>query len=230
MTSKKTVCVTQMSCDIEDENLNIIHQPLITTAALDFDDRLLDDTYDLVVMTSKNTVKYLLPYLDRLKAKRIASIGQKTTKALTDVGIKVDFEPSSYTQEGFIEEIDINPADKILYPASRNKRPILRDYMTSQGADVTEIDLYYPKENTISAQWIKENLNDIDFLTLSSPSAVDALVNTVEVEKLKSKEIIAIGKVTKKRLETYQVESAIPEHETLDHMMTYIKERIQDEL
>lgn len=229
MSSKSTVCVTQMSCQLDENDLRIIHRPLITTEALDFDQKCLDTDYDLLVMTSKNSVKYFLPYMDSLKVKRIASIGKKTTEALADAGITVDFEPDVYTQEGFIEEINITPGEKILYPASLNKRPKLRDYMTDQGAIVTEIDLYYPKANTESVQWISNHLADIDFLTLSSPSAVEALMSGVEADALIDTTVIAIGAVTKERLDKYKVPAETPEHETLDHMITYIKERIRDE-
>lgn len=227
MPSKPVVYVTQSTCDAKDDALNIVHAPLITTEALEFDKNKLADEFTWLVMTSKNTVKHFLPYFKNLRAGKISSIGVKTTEALNNHGIEVDFEPSTYTQEGFIEEFNVSSDDKILYPASREKRPLMRNYMRSEGADVTEIDLYYPKDHLGSIDSIRENLNSIDYLTLSSPSAVDSLMGYFKSDELENIKFIAIGHVTETRLKQHGLTAELPEHETLEHMINLIKERIQ---
>lgn len=226
--SKPVVYVTQSTFDLADDTLlNIVHAPLITTETLSFDASVLNQHYDWLVMTSKNTVKHFLPYFDQLQADRISSIGVKTTEALNSNGIQVDFEPSTYTQEGFIEEFDIRPGQKILYPASAKKRPLMRDYMKQSGADVTEIDLYYPKVYEQTIKTIKENISSIDYLTLSSPSAVDSLLGQIDQKALSGIQLIAIGHVTQSRLNHYGLKAVTPEHETLGHMIELIKESIK---
>ncbi len=226
--SKPVVYVTQSTFELaEDEDLNLVHAPLITTEILPFDKTVLDTHYTWLVMTSKNTVKHFRTFFKRVKTDKISSIGVKTTEALNAAGIDVDFEPSTYTQEGFIEECTINPGDKILYPASSKKRPLMRDYMRESGAEVTEIDLYYPKVHDGSIKRIRENLGQIDYLTLSSPSAVDSLMGHFTVSELKSIHFIAIGHVTESRLKQYGLSALRPEHETLEHMINFIKESIQ---
>ena len=225
--NKPAVYVTQSTFELEaEEDLTLVHAPLITTERLPFDESVLDRHYTWLVMTSKNTVKHFLPYFKHVKADKISSIGVKTTEALNACGIDVDFEPSTYTQEGFIEECTINPGDKILYPASSRKRPLMRDYMKDSGAAVTEIDLYYPKVHDGSIKRIRENLEHIDYLTLSSPSAVDSLMGHFTPEELKSIHFIAIGHVTEARLKQYGLHASKPEHETLEHMINFIKESI----
>jgi len=226
--SKPVVYVTQSTFEeAPDDNLTLVHAPLITTEGLPFDTDVLKTQYTWLVMTSKNTVKHFLPYFQEVQADKISSIGVKTTEALNMHGIDVDFEPSTYTQEGFIEECTIHPGDKILYPASSQKRPLMRDYMRDRGADVTEIELYYPKVHEGSIERIRENLGSIDYLTLSSPSAVESLMGNFTKEELKDIHFIAIGHVTEKRLNKYGLIASKPEHETLGHMINFIKESIQ---
>ena len=226
MKNKTTVFVTQMKCQLQDEDLNIVHCPLIQTKMMDFDTDLLKQHYDLLVMTSKKTVDYLSPYFKDLNVDRIASIGKKTSEALESHGLKIDFEPRHFTQEGFIEEVEISKGQNILYPASRDKRPLMRDYMRNAGANVTEIPLYYPEAKEESLSMIKDHLANIDFLTLSSPSAVEALMTRFTPEDLKDLEIVAIGHVTESKLKSYGLYARTPEHETLEDMINYIKERI----
>lgn len=229
-TNKPVVYITQSTFEEgEDEFLNLVHAPLITTEGLSFDETLLNTQYTWLVMTSKNTVKHFLPFFKHVKTEKISSIGVKTTEELNKYGIVVDFEPSTYTQEGFIEECTINPGDKILYPASTKKRPLMRDYMRKSGAAVTEIDLYYPKVHDGSIEQIRENIDRIDYLTLSSPSAVDSLMGHFTPEELKSIHFIAIGHVTESRLKQYGLRASKPKHETLGHMINFIKESMTNE-
>lgn len=229
--SKPVVYVTQSTFEEgEDEALNLVHAPLITTERLPFDETVLKTHYTWLVMTSKNTVKHFLPLFKHVKTDKISSIGVKTTEALNSYGIDVDFEPSTYTQEGFIEEFTIKPGDKILYPASTKKRPLMRDYMRESGAIVTEIELYYPKVHEGSIEQIRKNMNHIDYLTLSSPSAVDSLMGHFKADELKNIHLIAIGHVTEARLNEYGLTASKPEHETLGHMIDFIKESIHNEL
>ena len=229
-TNKPVVYVTQSTFEEgEDEVLNLVHAPLITTEGLSFDETMLNTHYTWLVMTSKNTVKHFLPFFKHVKTDKISSIGVKTTEELNKYGIDVDFEPSTYTQEGFIEECTINPGDKILYPASTKKRPLMRDYMREAGAEVTEIDLYYPKVHEGSIEQIRENIDQIDYLTLSSPSAVDSLLGHFTPEELKNIHFIAIGHVTESRLNKYGLSASKPEHETLGHMINFIKESMTNE-
>ena len=228
--SKPVVYVTQSTFEEgEDEALNLVHAPLITTERLPFDETVLKTHYTWLVMTSKNTVKHFLPLFKHVKTDKISSIGVKTTEALNSYGIDVDFEPSTYTQEGFIEEFTIKPGDKILYPASTKKRPLMRDYMRESGAIVTEIELYYPKVHEGSIEQIRKNINHIDYLTLSSPSAVDSLMGHFKADELKNIHLIAIGHVTEARLNEYGLTASKPEHETLGHMIDFIKESIHNE-
>lgn len=226
--NKPVVYVTQSTFEEgEDEALTLVHAPLITTESLSFDKTLLNTHYTWLVITSKNTVKHFLPYFKHVKTEKISSIGIKTTEALNHHGIDVDFEPSTYTQEGFIKECTINPGDKILYPASTKKRPLMRDYMIQSGAEVTEIELYYPKDHDDSIKKIRKNIAHIDYLTLSSPSAVDSLMGHFTTDELKSIHFIAIGHVTEARLNQYGLTASKPEHETLGHMINFIKERFK---
>ncbi|WP_213810438.1 hypothetical protein [Jeotgalicoccus sp. WY2] len=71
--SKPVVYVTQSTFEEgEDEALNLVHAPLITTERLPFDETVLKTHYTWLVMTSKNkSVKHFCRFLNM--SKRIKS-------------------------------------------------------------------------------------------------------------------------------------------------------------
>src|SRR5699024_3944811 len=100
----KNVLVTMTKLNAENDGFDINYSPLIKIQPLPFDEDFLAEHYDWVILTSKNAVNLFLPYLEKTRYVKIASTGEKTTELLVKNRYKVEFEPSVYTQEGFIEQ------------------------------------------------------------------------------------------------------------------------------
>ncbi|MDQ7156998.1 uroporphyrinogen-III synthase, partial [Staphylococcus warneri] len=83
---KPVVVMTQTS-EIQSDLVTIIHKPFIDIKPLEFDLRLLKDNYDWLIFSSKNAVKYFLPYLYLVNYKKIAVVGVKTAQYCRELKI-----------------------------------------------------------------------------------------------------------------------------------------------
>lgn len=226
MRDKPQIAVTQSTFNAESENLDILHVPLIQLLPLSFDKNVLHREYDWLVLTSKNAVDIFMAYKDELSVKNIASIGEKTTKRIEKYGLKVDFEPKVFTQEGFIEEFKVSRPYKVLYPTSKHARNKLNDYLLDKNCFVEKIDLYESLTNGDSVSYLKEHFNEIEAITVSSPSAARILHQNFSREMLCDKIVVAIGAVTASALSEYGVQAEVPEKETLESMINLLEELI----
>lgn len=226
--SKPLVIVTQSRVgEACSESFEISHTPVIKTELLPFNDGIFDKDYEWLILTSPNAVEHFIPFLERVSYKRLASIGKKTSEAMVKHGLNVDFEPSGYTQEKFMEEFIVKKDERILYPVSTNARPLMYEHLKGAGADITRFRLYQPVPD-------KESLSRIDSLiqnspyaiTFSSPSGVDAFMKNIGPEKLEDIIVVAIGHVTHDALAKYRIESIQPEKETLQNMFVLLEKRI----
>lgn len=227
--SKPLVLVTQsrMGNACTDE-FEVEHVPVIKTELLPFNDHILDRDYEWLVLTSPNAVEHFIPFLDRVRYKKLASIGKKTSETMAAHGLDVDFEPSGYTQEKFMEEFDAKKGERILYPVSANARPLMYDYLNRAGADVTRFRLYHPVPNMESLGRIERLLQTHPYaITFSSPSGVDTFMEKISPEKLDGVIVVAIGHVTNEALEKYHVKSVQPGKETLQNMFVLLEKSIR---
>ncbi len=97
----KPVIVMTQTNEVHSHLVDIIHKPFIQLKQLHFNEKLLDHSYDWLIFSSKNAVKYFYPYLKNVKVKKVAVIGDKTAQYCNELGISVDFVPRDFSQEGF---------------------------------------------------------------------------------------------------------------------------------
>ncbi len=227
--AKKTVLVTQTKLNETSDRFNIMHAPLISIQPLVIEAGFLKHDYDWLILTSKNAVKLFLPYMEDLKFDKLGSIGEKTTEQLVKNGYKVDFEPSVYTQEGFIEEFPLHEEriERVLYPTSRAARPYLKNHLESHGVTVDKLSIYEPVDNLESMERIRAGMDEIDILTFSSPSGVKVFMKYIDPEMLHDKIVISIGAVTKAQLDQYDIPSISPKKATLESMYELINEKLE---
>ncbi|WP_411841922.1 uroporphyrinogen-III synthase [Salinicoccus sp. HZC-1] len=223
--SRPLVIVTQSRMgDARTELFEIEHTPVIKTERLPFNDKIFDVDYEWLVLTSPNSVEHFIPFLNRVNYKRLASIGRKTSQVMRNYGLNVDFEPSGYTQEKFMEEFEVQKDERILYPVSTNARPLMYNHLVEAGADVVRLKLYRPVPNEESLGRIERLMETSPYaVTFSSPSGVDVFMNWFGPEKLENIIVVAIGHVTHDALKKYHVESIQPEKETLQNMFALIE-------
>ena len=229
-----TVFMTGTNTDVDTENLgfDVVFIPVIRTEKMAIDERALQGTYDWIIFTSRNAVKFMKAHLDTIYYTHVASIGSKTSGELMRIGIKPDFEAEVFSQEGFIDKFPARKGVSILYPASKNRRSKLEDYLASRECVVKAVDLYQPVEDRASLEYLITNLNQADAITFASPSAVKAVMEhpsmTAETQALlKEKLIVSIGPVTRDALTKYQIQSISPATYTNEAMIELLSRNFE---
>ena len=164
---------------------------------------------------------------------KIATIGTKTAEVAMNKGLHIDIIPKDYTAEGLIEEferIDLN--NKIVgVPRTFSARTILPEELKKMGAEVILAESYksvIPEDKEEIENLIQEIIDEkIDGITFTSPLTVVNLFKTAKddqkeklVEKLSSSTLtVAIGPITGKILDDYNVKHIYPERYTVKDMI-----------
>lgn len=171
--------------------------------------------FDWIIFASKNAVSAFHDRLMKLslnlpsEGTQIAAIGSSTQKALQDLGIKVDFVPTSFVAEGFVSEfsnrIDVKEK-RILWPRTNAGRKFISEQLAELGANVTEVEAYTTNlpvdADTVStklADLIVEN--KIDVVTLASSQTARNFCD-----------LLKVGLKTRFDLQDSELETAIRHH------------------
>ncbi|WP_423799241.1 uroporphyrinogen-III synthase [Neobacillus sp. SAB-20_R2A] len=212
-----------------------IEIPLIAFRPIEKNQRLQEilkvlDTYDWIIFTSSVTVETFFSFVDRIRAEfpRVAVIGKKTEKVLKERGIRVNFVPTVYVAEEFVEEFlpQVKPGIRVLLPKGNLAREYIATGLRKAGAVVDELIIYenyMPEESREKlAKMLSER--ELNILTFTSPSTVDHLMDVVGeyglADHLNGCIIACIGPVTEKRLLEYGLPiHASPEEYTVDEMV-----------
>jgi uroporphyrinogen III methyltransferase/synthase len=182
-------------------------------------------TYDWLIFTSANGVRFFLERLDRsgsdlraLRAK-ICAIGPATRAALEALHLKVDLMAREYVAEGLIEAFA--PHDmtgrRVLLPRAAAARDVAPQALTSRGAEVDAVEAYRtvaPEDAARRAQEIFSALRRPDFITFTSSSTVRHLVEAAGAEALQGVKAVSIGPVTTRTARTLGVEVAAEARES----------------
>jgi uroporphyrinogen III methyltransferase/synthase len=174
-------------------------------------------TYDWVIFTSVNGVRYFLERLYHLgfdmrafKNAKIACIGSATAKALKQWGLKTDMIPKAYVAESLIEafeNLDLqNLGKRVLIPRALEAREILPNYLESKGLFVNVLPIYQTKSAKISAKIKDEILAELKtnqakrIICFTANSTVEhfcALWTDSELKRIQANTVaIAIGPIS----------------------------------
>ena len=218
----KPVIVMTQTSKVQSDLVNIIHKPLIQIQGLSFNEHLLNHSYDWLIFSSKNAVKYFYAYLKSVKVKKVAVIGAKTAQYCQDLNIHVDFLPQDFSQEGFLAEFQ-NKDQKILLPSSQYARPKLANQLNKYN-DVTKIDLYRPVAHQQHIEEVKQLVKEkhIDAITFSSSSAVRFYFSDNNIPEFNH--YYAIGKQTADTLKEYHQNVRIADQQTSESLIDKILE------
>jgi len=227
---------------INTDKVNFIHFPTIEIgeAKLTLGERdKIDvaDSYDFIIFTSINAVKYFLLNYNNdfsiLSSKtEIVSIGEKTASILIENSIDVDLIPTNSSSESLNELLTekLVNGKSILIPGSRLSKADLSNSLEMKGAMVDFIVVYENGvPNNISSNIFDDVVStDIDLFVFTSPSTFYnfvSLFNIVDVESFFTNKIIAaIGPVTKEAIEKeYLNVDIIPSEYNLDSLTIEIK-------
>jgi uroporphyrinogen-III synthase len=209
--------------------------PLIAFRPIQKNERLtqcLDKlgTYDWIIFTSNVTVETFFSFVGEVgnDFPKIAVIGKKTAQVLKERGFEVDFVPSAYVAEVFVDEFlpYVGSGSRVLIPKGNLAREYIADSLMEAGALVDEVviyETYMPEESRAKLAGLLAG-GELDVLTFTSPSTVDHLMEVVASSGLESRLrdciIGCIGPVTEKRLREYGLQvHAAPEEYTVEGML-----------
>jgi uroporphyrinogen III methyltransferase/synthase len=183
-------------------------EPAIDYAALDAAIANLR-TYDWLIFTSANGVRYFLERLDvsssdlRAITGRICAIGPATRDALECFHIKVDVVAEQYVAEGLLAALapyDLQGA-RVLIPRAAVARDVLPGELARRGAQVDVVEAY----RTVAPPELPQRAHEAiarhpDWITFTSSSTVQNLIDAVGAEALSGIRVASIGPITSETL------------------------------
>jgi hydroxymethylbilane synthase len=156
--------------------------------------------YDWLAFTSVNGVEYFLGRMDalghgrlELESHRICAVGSRTAEKLESENIVVDLTPELFTAEAmareFIERFGLHQrlyGSRMLLPASRTTRDVIRPAMEKIGVYVEVVEAYQTVTPAAKGENVARLLRDAeaDYIVFTSPSTVANLAAILETDHL----------------------------------------------
>ena len=164
-------------------------------------------SYDWLIFTSANGVRYFVERLDRsrqdlraLRA-RICAIGDTTRSTLALLHLKVDLMGEEFVAESLVKAfsgIDLE-GKRVLLPRAAVARDILPRKLRERGACVDVVEAYRvvaPEGLAKQAGEIFSGPREPDWITFTSSSTVQNFVRVAGAEALRGVKVASIGPVT----------------------------------
>jgi uroporphyrinogen III methyltransferase/synthase len=158
--------------------------------------------YDLLCVTSPNGVKLLFERLFGagldarvLAGTRVAAIGPGTAAALRDHGVSADIVPDRFVAEGLVEALAEVPVSRALIARAARARDVLPEALRARGAEVDVLALYETVAEPLSDSQL-EAVAGADYVTFTSSSTVERLLEASGAQGLGDARLISIGPVT----------------------------------
>ena len=167
----------------------------------------------------------------------VMSVGPKTTIALENEGIKVNYQPTTYSSVGVGEEFTKIHAvgKKVIVPRSGASTPFLKELLNKIGIDVLEIHLYDVCAFRDTTQWneFRELFSQgkIDGVIFTSVSSVRGFFEIMSkdydeeklLDQLSKLSVVAIGPFTADELKKFKVKNTVAEVHTVSGAFDTIK-------
>ncbi len=164
-------------------------------------------SYDWLIFTSANGVRYFLERLDlsrqdlRALRARICAIGEATKRAVEALHLKVDLIGEEYVAESLVKAfrgVDLT-GKRMLLPRAAVARDLLPRELRKLGADVDVVEAYRTIVPEGAARRAAEIFGDSrrpDWITFTSSSTVQNFVRSTGAKTLAGVKIASIGPVT----------------------------------
>lgn len=199
------------------------------------------DSYDWLIFTSANGVRFFLERLDRsasdlrsLRA-RICAIGPATRAAIEAQHLKVDVMGKDYVAEGLLEALSSHdPAGKrILLPRAAVARDLVPAELARRGAHVDVVEAYRtgtPAVAKAAAREIFSSAHGPHWVTFTSSSTVQNFVAAVSAAALAGVRVASIGPVTSATARRLGIEVAVEASVfTMDGLVDAIVHAVEQE-
>jgi uroporphyrinogen-III synthase/uroporphyrinogen III methyltransferase/synthase len=171
------------------------------------------DRYDLLILTSGNTVRALAERASELGIElvqpdslKVAAVGEATAEAGRKAGLRITFVPVTYVAESLVEGLVGGAAgQRILLVRAAVARDVIPDALRDAGAHVDVVDAY----RNVMPKGAPEHLRlalakGIDAATFTSSSSVTHLARAAEEAgvawPLAGVSAVSIGPITSQTL------------------------------
>ncbi len=163
------------------------------------------ESYDWLIFTSANGVRYFIDRLDRsrfdlrsLKAK-ICAIGPATRAAIEALHLKVDKMPEEYVAESLVKAFESEDLNwrRILLPRAAVARDLVPMELKRRGAHVDVVEAYRTVVPENAAERALEALSrKPEWITFTSSSTVRNFIAMAGADALRGVKIASIGPIT----------------------------------
>lgn len=210
---------SKLSSALKNLGATVVECPTIKIAAPSDNFRQLDAAidnlrgFDWLIFTSGNGVENFFARLKihgmdtrALGGVKVAAIGSATAEKLSTFGVVADVVPKNFVAESLAESLkNLVDGKKILLARAQDARDTLPDALKNFGAEVTVAPAY----QTVSEVPAQIDFAALDMMTFTSSSTVKNFVAAHGVDALKKIPCAAIGPITAKTLETFNVTPAV---------------------
>ncbi|UOQ93885.1 uroporphyrinogen-III synthase [Halobacillus shinanisalinarum] len=218
--------------EIEQKGGRVIHVPLLQFKLKDSveNKHILTKLHDFswVFLTSSNGVKFFFELLSLYDVKiprscKWAVVGEKTAETLESYGVKPDFIPTNYRAVAMVEQFfeRVGEPGKILFVRGNRSRKVLPHAFLQQQVffqTVTVYDTLVVDDEDV----LIRKLDQLDALTFTSPSTVEAFMQRIEKRQEEALHIpcFCIGPTTGEAAKSYGFQTVyIPEVYTIKTMI-----------
>ena len=167
------------------------------------------DSYDWIIFTSVNGVKYFVERLDasardlRMLRAKICAIGPATAAAVEKLHLKVDRVPKEYVAESLVEAFagDDLKGKSVLLPRAAVARDVVPVALSERGARVDVVEAYRTEAVAATAARAREILKRRPhWITFTSSSTAKNFFAAVTPQDVGGIRIASIGPVTSQTL------------------------------
>lgn len=179
--------------------------PLIKIEKVDFDKKVLEKNFDLMIFTSKNAIKCFIN--NSKKNTKVFAIGLKTYQLAKDFGYRnvISANGNSISVINLFKKVFKKEKIKILHPTMKKKDSELEDYFLDQGSCYEKVIVYKSKKVNFFPKKFKDFLKeDSGIITIFSLKTAESFINSVNLfnlkESCKDKTFFVISNNIKKSL------------------------------
>ncbi len=194
------------------------------------------DSYDWLIFTSANGVRFFLERLDRsshdlrsLRA-RICAIGPATREAVEALHLKVDLMGKEYVAEGLLQAFAAHDlvGKRVLLPRAAVARDLVPVELARRGAHVDVVETYrsaIPDDLVARARELFGAPRQPDCITFTSSSTVQNFVSAAGAQTLTGVKVASIGPITSRTARDLGVKVTAEAREfTIDGLLNAILE------
>tara|TARA_B100000242_G_scaffold231881_1_gene171875 strand:- start:2856 stop:3578 length:723 start_codon:yes stop_codon:yes gene_type:complete len=183
---------------LTENGAKVYHFPMINTTNLN---SYVDiSNYTCLIFTSKNGVKYFLKNNNKIKDKKIITIGYKTAEELKNYGFKADYICSRNYSNEMSNELEKNNVllnqNSLLVQGNLSNNSLFNEL--KKFAKIEKLIVYKTNYNTKKDSKLDNLLNEEPYVIFTSPSCFEAFNNLYETRKTR---LISIGKTTTSYIE-----------------------------